>query len=157
MSTTTKSLILLSFTLIVGFSLGLLADATLVRGRRDRIAELRRPPGMVERFVEVIRPHSGAQADSIRPILEKVAEGNQALIRDANVRLRAHMDSLRTALAPLLDDEQRKRLDDELNRMPPMGIGRGGPGRGRGRPGGPGAPGPDGRGFPPPPDGPPPE
>jgi hypothetical protein len=37
MTANTKSMLLLALTLITGFSLGLFADASLVRGRRDRI------------------------------------------------------------------------------------------------------------------------
>jgi len=152
MTTSMKSLMLLAFTLIVGFSLGLFADATLVRGRRDRIAGMRRPAGFVAHFEEVIHPHSGAQGDSIRPILEAMGRGNDSVVRTANLALRARMDSLRTRLSPMLDSDQQKRLSDELNRLPAFGMGRGGPGRGGpGRRGGP----PDG-GFGPPGERPPP-
>lgn len=150
MSASMKSLVLLAFTLVVGFSLGLFADATLVRGRRDRIAGMRRPAGFVAHFEEVIQPHSGAQADSIRPVLEAMGHENDSVVRSVNVALKARMDSLRTRLGPMLDADQQKRLSDELNRLPAVGMGRGGPG-GRGRRAGP----PPEGGFPPP-DGPPP-
>lgn len=154
MTTTTKSLILLSFTLIVGFALGLFADATLVRGRRDRLRNMGRPLGFVEHLERVIQPRDSAQADSIRPILRAMADGNEEIIRDANVRLRARLDSLRLVLAPKLDAEQQGRLARELTRMPAMG--RGGPGgrggRGRGMRGPGGGPPPD-RHAPAPPSG----
>ena len=142
MNANTKSLALLAVTLIVGFSLGLFADATLVRGRRARLLELRRPPGFVAHMNDIIGPHSQAQRDSIQPVIQTAAERNQQIIRTANDRLRASMDSMRLALAPMLDAEQRTRLEREAGRLPnPFGPGRGGPG-------------PDGRGGPPP-DGPP--
>jgi len=153
MTTTTKSLVLLAFTLIVGFSLGLFADATLVRGRRDRINRMGRPPGMVDHLTQVIRPRDSAQATAIRPIIQRAVDGNEQIIRQTNERLRANMDSLRVTLGPSLDADQKARLEQELTRMPRMGgpgsgRGRGGP---RGRRGGP----PDGRsgggpGVPPP-------
>jgi hypothetical protein len=140
MTTSTKSLILLAFTLMVGFSLGLFADATLVRGRRDRIDRMRRPPGLVEHLESVIQPHSSAQADSIRPVLQALADGNQRIVRETNDHIRARMDSLNTKLSPMLDSAQKGRLAAELQRMP-QGFGRGGRGR---------------RGGGPPPGGPPP-
>jgi hypothetical protein len=144
MTTAAKSLILLSFTLIVGFALGLFADATLVRGRRDRINRIGRPPGLVEHLEHVIQPRDSAQAAAIRPILQRTVDNNQVVIRQTNERLRANMDSLRTALAPSLDSAQRDRLAHELTRLPQMG-GPGGPGgRGRGGPRGRRG-GPDGR------------
>jgi hypothetical protein len=134
MTATSKSLVLLSATLIVGFALGLFADATLVRSRRDHIGQLRRPPGFVDHIEQVIQPHSDAQRDSIRPILERGAQQNSQAVRDANVRLRAVLDSMRASLAPMLDAPQRDRLASELDRMPnpfrPGGRG----GRGRGGP-----------------------
>ena len=148
MTANTKSMLLLAMTLVTGFALGLFADASLVRGRRDRIDGMRRPPGFVEHIESVIQPHSTAQRDSIRPVLEAVARNNQQAIRDVNTRLRAALDSMKTALSPMLDESQRDRLAREVEHMPdpfrPGGRGRGGPGRG-GR-GGP----PEGRRGPPP-------
>ena len=137
MTANTKSLLLLAMTLVTGFALGLFADASLVRGRRDRIEGMRRPPGFVEHLESVIQPHSDAQRDSIRPILEAVARNNQLAIRDVNTRLRAALDSMKSALAPMLDESQRTRLAREVDRMPDAFRpgGRGGRGRG-GPPGG---------------------
>jgi hypothetical protein len=141
MTANTKSMLLLALTLVTGFALGLFADASLVRGRRDRIQGLRRPPGFVAHMQDVIEPHSDAQRDSIRSILENVARQNNQLIHDVNTHLRATLDSMRTTLAPMLDPAQRDRLSAEVDRMPDVlgRGGRGGPpfgpgGRGRGGP-----------------------
>lgn len=147
MTTQFKSLVLLAATLVVGFTLGLFADATLVRGRREQLGALRRPPGFVAHMENVIQPHSEAQRDSIRPLLEHTAQQNGVIMRDANDHLRAALDSMRTSLAPMLDQEQRDRLAREVGRMPPFGAGRG---RGGPPPFGRGGPPPDGRGGPPP-------
>jgi uncharacterized membrane protein len=159
MTANTKSMLLLALTLVTGFALGLFSDASLVRDRRERIGQLRRPPGFAAHMESVIEPRNDAQRDSIRPILEQVARQNNRLIHDANTRLHAALDSMRSPLAPMLDAAQRDRLSAEIDRMPDVlrPGGRGGPpfggpgGRGRGgRPGGP----PDDR--PPPRDPPPP-
>ena len=146
MTANTKSMLLLALTLFTGFALGLFADATLVRGRRERIMDLRRPPGFVAHMEEVIQPRSDAQRDSIRVILERVARENQHVIRDLNAHLRAGLDSMRITLAPMLDAAQRDRLSAEIDRMPEA-FGRGGRG-GRGGPP-PFRPGRPGRGGPP--------
>jgi hypothetical protein len=145
MTASTKSMLLLAMTLVTGFSLGLFADATLVRGRRERIQELRRPPGFVAHMEGVIQPHSDAQRDSIRPILEGVARRNNQEIRNLNTHLRAALDSMRATLSPMLDADQRERLSAEVDHMPDA------LGRGRGRGGPPFGPGGRGRGGPPPP------
>jgi uncharacterized membrane protein len=139
MSANIKSLVLLAATLVVGFSLGLFADATLVRGRRDRIGQLQRPPGFVAHMEDVIRPHSDAQRDSIRPVLQAQADRNDQIVRTSRQQLRAELDSMRTALSPMLDASQRDRLAREVERGPGFGRGgRGGPppfdGRHRGPP-----------------------
>ena len=147
-----KSLVLLAATLVVGFALGLFADASLVRGRRDRLTEIRRPPGFVAHMESVIQPHSDAQRDSIRPILENAARQNGEVMRSANDRVKAALDSMRLSLSPMLDQPQRDRLSREIDRMPPFGPG----GRGRGRGGPPGGGGGFDRGGPPRGDRPPP-
>jgi hypothetical protein len=132
MTANAKSVVLLAATLVVGFTLGLFADATLVRGRRERIGELRRPPGFVAHMEEIIKPHSDAQRDSIRPILERVATQNGKIVSESRGHLKTALDSMNVALAPMLDAAQRERLTTELSRMPiPFGPG------GRGRRGGP--------------------
>jgi hypothetical protein len=145
MTANTKSMLLLALTLITGFALGLFADASLVRDRRDRIRDLRRPPGFVAHMEDVIQPRSDAQRDSIRPILERVARQNNQEIRDLNTHLRAALDSMRITLSPMLDAAQRERLSAEVDRMPDV-LGRGGRGRGGPPPFGPGR---AGRGGPP--------
>jgi hypothetical protein len=145
MTANMKSMLLLALTLITGFALGLFADASLVRDRRDRIRDLRRPPGFVAHMEDVIQPRSDAQRDSIRPILERVARQNNQEIRDLNTHLRAALDSMRITLSPMLDAAQRERLSAEVDRMPDV-LGRGGRGRGGPPPFGPGRPG---RGGPP--------
>ena len=89
MSADIKSLILLAATLVVGFALGLFADATLVRGRRESLRDIQRPPGFVAHMEDVIRPHSDAQRDSIRTILERQAARNDTIMRATRGHLRA--------------------------------------------------------------------
>ena len=137
MNANIKSLILLAVTLVAGFALGVFADASLARARREGLRQLQRPPGFVARLEDVIQPHSDAQRDSIRPILEQQAAANAEIVRASRDQLRARLDSMRKTLAPMLDAGQRDRLAKELERMPDP-FGRGGPGRGaRGRVGGP--------------------
>ena len=150
MQTAAKSLLLLTFTLVVGFALGLFADAMLVRSRRDRINRMGRPPGMVAHLERVIQPRDSAQAAAIRPLLQRAVDGNEAIIREANAKLRTNMDSLRVTLSPSLDADQRTRLERELTRLPRVGV-PGGRGRGgqRGRRGPPDGPPPSARDNPP--------
>jgi hypothetical protein len=135
MSANIKSLILLAATLVVGFSLGLFADATLVRGRRERLDAIRRPPGFVAHMESIIEPKNDAQRDSVHVILQAQADRSDRIMRASREQLRAGLDSMRTKLAPMLDSDQRDRLAREVERGPgPFGRGRGGPPFGRGGP-----------------------
>jgi hypothetical protein len=148
MSGTVRAALLLAATLAVGWALGIVSGGALARQRRERIEALRRPPGFAAHLESVIRPRDEAQRAAVRPVLEVVGARNERVIRDANAALRAGVDSLRAVLAPLLDAEQRARLDAEIRRLPPLR-----PGGGGGRPPGPPPFGPPP--FGPPPAGPP--
>lgn len=119
MNASLRSTLLLALTLAVGVLFGAVGGGALARLQRDRVRDLRRPPGFVAHLEEVIRPRDGAQRDAIHPLLEATAAANDRVIRDANDRLRARMDSLRAALAPLLDADQRERLDREMRGLGP--------------------------------------
>ena len=148
MTASFRSGLLLAVTLAVGVALGLAGGGWLQRHQRERLRDLRRPPGFVAHLEDVIAPRDEAQRADVHRLLEATARGNDRVIRTANETLRARMDSLRTQLAPLLDAGQRDRLDRELRGLrSPFGP----PG---GRPGGRRPPGPPGGG---PPDGPPPD
>jgi len=161
-----KAAAILLCTLFLGAGLGAVGEGALVNARNAREQDLRRPPGFVAHMEGVIGPHDSAQADIIRPYLEQTARRNDSVMQVAQAALRAGLDSMRRHLDPLLDPDQRDRLDREAAPPPgPFGPGRGGRGRfggpGRGPPGegpgGPGGPGgPDGSGPPPRRGGPPP-
>ena len=111
-----KTAILLGATLTVGFALGLFVDARLLRARREG----RRPPvdrrasGFAIRIEDAVQPRSAAQRDSIDVVLQRVLSDNNAVMSTAVNQTRAHTDSLRFVLAPLLDSAQRVRLDSAL-------------------------------------------
>ena len=142
-----RAALILIVTLLLGVALGALGSAALVRHRNAEVRELRRPPGFVAHMEEIIQPRDAAQREQIRAALEATAQANDTIIRGANDRLRAALDSMRARLAPLLDNAQRARLDDFARIKPDFGP----PGGGRGPRGGPPPDGPpgDGRGPPP--------
>ena len=92
-----------------------------------------RPGGFAEHMQQVIEPRGPDQAAAVRAVVERTAARNRALIEQLNGSLRASVESMRAELGPLLDADQRERLERATNQLPPVG--------------GPGAPG--GRGGPP--------
>lgn len=135
----TRSALILLFTLLLGLVLGAVATGAAARLRADQLARMQRPTGFVEHMRQVIRPRD-AQWDSLRPALEATAQQHHAIRRRMHEGMRASLDSLRIRIAPLLDEEQRARLDDFARRPPPGARGRRpgeGPPPGRPPPGGP--------------------
>jgi hypothetical protein len=145
-------------TLVIGAVLGVLGAGALERRQRDRIEAIGRPRGFAEHMEQVIAPHDSAQRARILPVIQATIERNERIVRGTNDALRASIDSMRAALDPMLDPEQRDRLADVTRRLPPVGLGRPGgpPPDGRRGPPPPGPPPPDGRRGPPPPGPPPP-
>ena len=143
MKAETKSLVILVATLVLGVLLGAVGNGAMARERRARVEEMKRPGGFVGHMEEIIRPRDSVQRAAIEPVLRATSERNRQIIHAANEQLRAALDSMRARLAPELDDEQRKRLDDFARTAPPLRPGGGPPHR---RPGG-----PHGRGKRPPP------
>jgi hypothetical protein len=131
MKAETKSLVILIATLVLGVLLGAVGNGAMARERRARVEEMKRPGGFVGHMEEIIRPRDAAQRAAIEPILRATAERNRQVIHAANEQLRAALDSMRARLAPELDAEQRKRLDDFARTAPPLRPG--GPGGPRGR------------------------
>jgi hypothetical protein len=124
MSTGVRTALILLATLVLGMALGGVASATVRQQRQERVGELRRPHGFVDHMLDVIEPRDAAQRAQILPIIESVGRRNDAIIRDANDRLRSGVDSMHAVLAPLLDADQRRRLEetklpDPFRRGPP--------------------------------------
>ena len=118
-----RSTLLLTLTLAVGWALGVVSAGALARRQRERIDALRRPPGFAAHMEAIIRPRTETQRAALRPVLEAAGARNERVIREADVTLRAGVDSMRAAIAPLLFLDQRARLDAELRRLPSPGPG----------------------------------
>ena len=137
---------LLIATLAIGVVLGILGAGAMrprLEGRRPREGPpgpqgpqgprgQGRPGGFAEHMQQVIEPRGPEQAAAVRVVVERTAARNRALIEHLNGSLRASVDSMRAELGPLLDADQRDRLERATNQLPPVG-GPGAP-RGRGRP-----------------------
>jgi hypothetical protein len=110
MSNSVRAWLLLVVTLCLGIAIGLLGSGALQDRRMRRVSDMRRPGGFVEQLQRVIRPNSDSQWNAIRPLVEATDRANAERRRAHDVGMRASLDSLKTALAPLLDNAQRERL-----------------------------------------------
>ena len=120
-----KSMTIVGGTLLLGVVLGLVLQGTLQRLRNDRMGQLRHEQGFVRHMESIIRPRADQRA-AIMPLLEATGARNQRIIDSAQAELRSTLDGMRAQLAPMLDADQRKRMDG-LGRLPDPFRPRGGP------------------------------
>jgi hypothetical protein len=123
---TSKALLYLLITLLVGIGLGMITDRALLTIGRKPVME-RRPPerNIIDNIVRDFEL-SPQQVDSIRPVLEdffRRADSTRALVMK---HARADMDSLRLNLLPFLTQGQIKKMN-EMGLFRPGTPGPGGP------------------------------
>lgn len=110
----TKSVLLLVATLAIGVVLGAVSNAWLAQQRFERIREMRQSGGFERMLIETIQPTSDDQRVRIDSVVGRSAQRMRSLRRSHRHDVRRVVDSMRTALAPILTDEQMDRLDRRL-------------------------------------------
>ncbi len=137
----TKSALILLATFLIGGLVGVLTAGAIAQRRASRVAELRER-GFAMHLERIIQPRDEAQREAIRTILSAAAKRNLATMTDAREEIRSSLEEMREELDPLLDEEQRERVDEAVKRFrhgppgrQPGAPGFGNPEQGR-RPGG---------------------
>ena len=137
MKASSKALLWIVLTYASGIASGMVLNGALAN-RRNRVpmnanAPAAGPPGFVEQMQRQLEVRDSAQAQQLRPYLEEADARNRGIVDGARGAMGSVMDSLRIAVAPLLDSAQRERMAN-IGR-PPQGRmgGRGVPPEG-GRP-----------------------
>jgi hypothetical protein len=131
MTASTKSVLMLFSTLLIGVLLGSLTTGAMNNRRMHNLAEMRSARGLAFYLEDVVQPVSEEQREAIRAVLEEAAPKFAETMMESRERMRELTDSVRAELDPLLTEEQRQRLEERMR------IGRGMPH------GSPGEPGPD--------------
>jgi hypothetical protein len=131
MTASTKSVLMLFSTLLIGVLLGSLTTGAMNNRRMHNLAEMRSARGLAFYLEDVVQPVSEEQREAIRAVLEEAAPKFAETMMESRERMRELTDSVRAELDPLLTEEQRQRLEERMR------IGRGTPH------GSPGEPGPD--------------
>ena len=137
MTATTKSVLILATTLVLGMILGALLFGSIQRHRFRHALSLARPQHFTATLERALKPRDDAQREAIRAILDSL-DGRMRNDREERaVAMRARLDSLEAHLAPILSEDQRERLHEHLTqhkgavrRPPPLGRRMPPPGRG---------------------------
>ena len=125
----TKSAVILLFTFLLGGLIGVLAAGAVAQTRASRVAEMRER-GFAMQLEQLIEPRDEAQREAIHAILAAAAERNRETMEGARQQIRSSLEEMREELEPLLDENQRAKLDEAAKRFR-----RGPPGRPPGAPG----------------------
>ena len=121
-----KAILYLSITLIIGIFIGSLIPAFYGRFRHREGKDMRdgkemhggrdrqfgnKQEWLTKTIIRIVQPDS-AQAKEIRPLTARAATQLGELEKGSNERMSAIMDSLKSKLRPILNDEQNKRLEE---------------------------------------------
>jgi hypothetical protein len=128
----TKSVLILSATLLIGIVLGGVISGAIVNRRLQHLTELRRPGGLSFFLEHAIQPESEEQAEAIHDVLDRMGPKFHEILEQSHREMEALRDSVRVELDPILTEEQKERLEERTRMRPgfmrPPGF------RGPGRP-----------------------
>lgn len=110
-----RSALLLLATLFIGMVLGALIRSS-VSDHRMRRGTMRTDDGFIASYERTIQPRDDKQAAEIRVVLSETAPEVITLIQTNQAAVREHIDAMRERLEPLLDEEQKARLEKRFNR-----------------------------------------
>lgn len=116
MSNTVKIVLSVIGLLLIGFLGGYQTHRSMVKKHMKRMAKERLSPGFVDRMVDVLDIREG-QVGDVKPILENYGKRLLESRKVEMERRRPILDSMRTELNVVLDDQQMDKLDHVIERM----------------------------------------
>ena len=109
-----KGALILFSTLLIGVLIGTLLSGWFVR---DRLRPIPHPRHFVRSTERLIAPQDEEQRQAVRAVLSRYAAALRALDTKHREALKEQLDATRAELAPLLSEEQLRRLDRRLRRF----------------------------------------
>ena len=110
----TKGALILFSTLLIGVLIGTLLFGWFVR---DRLRPIPHPRHFVRSTERLIAPQDEEQRQAVRAVLRRYAAALRTLDTKHREALKEQLDATRAELAPLLSEEQLRRLDRRLRRF----------------------------------------
>jgi len=112
MQTKTKTIFIISVTLIIGIVIGSVLTATVLRSYRyrDRIDKIRTPEGFVSRFEKIIEPNE-QQKEQVQKILLDHFTRLDSTSTQYYSQMRDMRDTLNKQIVPILTPEQKERWE----------------------------------------------
>ena len=116
-----KSALIIITTLLIGVAIGFELSEISVKKRFEKLDSFRGPQGFIQIFQDIIKPNDD-QRNKVSSILlkyhDKIDKITQAGMNDVSLKL----DSMAVELKQILNEEQKARLDEEMQRMKRMPV-----------------------------------
>ena len=110
----TKGALILFSTLLIGVLIGTLLSGWFIR---DRLRPIPHPRYFVRSTERLIAPQDEEQRQAVRTVLRQYVAKLRALNAKHREALKEQLDAARAELAPLLSEEQLRRLDRRQRRF----------------------------------------
>ena len=110
----TKGALILFSTLLIGVLIGTLLSGWFIR---DRMRPIPHPRYFVRSTERLIAPQDEEQRQAVRTVLRRYVAKLRALDAKHREALKEQLDAARVELAPLLSEEQLRRLDRRQRRF----------------------------------------
>ena len=110
----TKGALIIFSTLLIGVLIGTLLSGWFVR---DRLRPIPHPRHFVRSTERLIAPQDEEQRQAVRAVLRRYATALRELNTEHREALKEQLDATRAELAPLLSEEQLRRLDRRQRRF----------------------------------------
>jgi hypothetical protein len=114
-----KSALIIITTLVIGVAIGFELSEISIRKRFDKMDSFKGPQGFVQSFEEIIMPDKD-QKDKVSSILLKYHDKIDKITKSGMGEISLKMDSMAVELKQILNEEQKARLTEEMQRMKRM-------------------------------------
>jgi hypothetical protein len=104
--------------LSIGFVSGFLTHRSVSKQMVHRVAKLRNANGFENHLYELLQP-TEQQRDQLQPIVARYAHKIADAHKDMRNTRRIILDSMHAEIIPLLDDQQKEKLQGFNKRFPP--------------------------------------
>ena len=116
MKASTKSVLVLVLTLMVGIAIGAVSWSIVHNQRMEKLRQMRREGGMYGLIDKYVDPSDSAQETALRSIADRYQANLELLYGEARKERNAVLDSMRAELRTILTPAQQQAMAEWLDR-----------------------------------------
>lgn len=116
MKASTKSVLVLVLTLMVGIAIGAVSWSIVHNQRMEKLRQMRRDGGMYGLIDKYVDPSDAAQETALRSVADRYQSDLELLYGEARKERNAVLDSMRAELRSILTPAQQQAMAEWLDR-----------------------------------------